>query len=184
MAKPEKVAKPEKAEKAEKVVAADKAAGSEPPPPPAPAAGLAKPTAPRLTVRTPVGADELKQKIGALATATANIRNLKRSLQRSFYDIGLILKDIDERKLYEVKGYGSFEAFLEREIDLGKQLGLRLARAVQVFQREAATQAGLDRVSAAIAVFDGEVDPSLAPPPGTAPTSSGGARSPIPFHKL
>ncbi|WP_236607748.1 hypothetical protein [Sandaracinus amylolyticus] len=183
MAKPEKVAKPEKAEKAEKV-AAEKAGGSEPPPAPAPAAGLAKPTAPRLTVRTPVGADELKQKIGALATATANIRNLKRSLQRSFYDIGLILKDIDERKLYEVKGYGSFEAFLEREIDLGKQLGLRLARAVQVFQREAATQAGLDRVSAAIAVFDGEVDPSLAPPPGTAPTSSGGARSPIPFHKL
>lgn len=151
--------------------------------PAGPSAGLAKPSAPRLTVRTPAGADELKQKIGALATATANIRNLKRSLQRSFFDIGLILKDIDDRKLYEVKGYGSFEAFVEREIDLGKQLGLRLARAVQVFQREAAIQAGLDRVSAAIAVLDGEVDPSAAPPPAAAPSSSGGARSPIPFHK-
>lgn len=149
---------------------------------PGPTAGLAKPSAPRLTVRTPARADELKQKIGALATATANIRNLRRSLQRSFFDIGLILKDIEERNLYEVKGYGSFEAFVEREIDLGKQLGLRLARAVQVFQRDAALQAGLDRVSAAIAVLDGEVDPS-ATPPTAAPSSSGGARSPIPFHK-
>ncbi|MDQ3031831.1 MAG: hypothetical protein M3Y87_05390, partial [Myxococcota bacterium] len=153
----------------------------------APASGAGKPgkppsPPPRLTVRTPVGADELKQKIGALATATAQIRTLKRGIQKSFFDIGMILKDIDDRKLYEVKGYGSFEAFLEREIDLGKQLGLRLSRAVQIFQREAAVQAGLDRVSAAVAVFDGEVDPN-AVPPASSPTSSGGARSPIPFHK-
>jgi hypothetical protein len=151
-----------------------------------PTAGPTKPgkasPPPRLTVRTPVGADELKQKIGALATATGQIRNLKRGLQKSFFEIGSILKDIDDRRLYEVKGYGSFEAFLEREIDLGKQLGLRLSRAVQVFQREAALQAGLERVSAAIAVFDGEVDPNAAPP-ATSPTSSGGFRSPIPFHK-
>jgi hypothetical protein len=139
--------------------------------------------APRLNVRSPEGADELKQKIGALATATAQIRNYKRALQKSFFDIGLILSDIDERKLYEVKGYGSFEAFLEREIDLGKQLGLKLSRAVHVFQREAAMEAGLERVSAAIAVLDGEVDPNAASTTST-PTSSGGARSPIPFHKL
>ncbi len=138
---------------------------------------------PRLTVRSPEGADELKQKIGALATATAQIRNYKRALNKNFFDIGLILKDIDERKLYEVKGYGSFEAFLEREIDLGKQLGLKLSRAVYVFQREAAVEAGLERVSAAIAVFDGEVDSNATSATGT-PTSSGGARSPIPFHKL
>ena len=82
-----------------------------------------------------------------------------------------------------MKGYGSFEAFLEREIDLGKQLGLKLSRAVYVFQREAAVEAGLERVSAAIAVFDGEVDSNATSATGT-PTSSGGARSPIPFHKL
>jgi len=145
------------------------------------APGAPKAPPPRLTVRTPVGADELKQKIGALATATANIRNLKRSLSKSFYEIGLILKDVDERKLYEVKGYGSFEAFLEREIDLGKQLGLKLARAVEVFQRDAAIAAGLDRVQAAIAVFDGEVDLGAAHA-STTPTASG-MRSPIPFHK-
>jgi hypothetical protein len=155
--------------------------------PTAPTAGPAKPGAPkpappRLTVRTPPDVDERKQKLGALVTATQQIKALKRSLQKSFYEIGLILRDIDTRKLYEVKGYGTFEAFLEREIELGKQMGLRLARTVQVFQREAALEAGLERVSAAIAVLDGEVDPA-APPPGASPTSTGGARSPIPFHK-
>jgi hypothetical protein len=153
----------------------------------APAAGpketpSGKPTPPRLTVRTPAGADELKQKIGALATAIAQIRTLKKTLSKSFFEIGLILRNIGEGKLYEVKGYGSFEAFVERELDLGKQTALRLARAAQVFQREPALEAGIDRVVAAIAVFDGEVDPS-AVPPAPSPTSSGGARSPIPFHK-
>jgi hypothetical protein len=148
----------------------------------APGVRPSRPPPPRLTVRTPAGADELKQKIGALATATAQIRHLKRTLQKSFYEIGSILRDIEERRLYEVKGYGSFEAFLEREIDLGKQTGLRLTRAVHVFQRDAAVQVGFDRVVAALAVFDGEVDPTAAPPAAT-PTSSGGARSPIPFHK-
>lgn len=160
--------------------AVSKPAPTTPTPAGAPPVVPGKPAAPRLTVRTPIGADELKQKIGALATATGQIRNLKRSLQKSFYEIGLILKDIDDRKLYEVKGYGSFEAFLEREIELGKHLGLKLARAVQLFQRDAAVQGGLERVSAAIAVFDGEVDPSATAT--TSPTSSG-VRSPIPFHK-
>ena len=50
-----------------------------------------------------------------------------------------------------------------------------------MFQRDAAIAAGLERVQAAIAVLDGEVDPGAAPTSGS-PTSSG-MRSPIPFHK-
>lgn len=137
---------------------------------------------PRQTIRTPVGADELKAKIGALATATAQIRNLKRGLSRSFYDIGTILVDIRDRRLYEVKGYGSFEAFVEREIELGKQMSLRLVRIVSTFIKEAALAIGLDRASAGIAAIDGETESTQAAAPA-APTSPGIARSPIPFHK-
>lgn len=137
---------------------------------------------PRLTIRSPVGADELKAKIGALATQTAQIRALKRSLSRSFYEIGTILVDIRDRRLYEAKGYGSFEAFVEREIELGKQMSLRLVRIVGTFLREAATAIGLDRASAAIAAIDGEQE-TAAPTQPAAPTSPGIARSPIPFHK-
>ena len=138
---------------------------------------------PRLTIRSPVGADELKAKIGALATQTAQIRALKRTLSRSFYDVGNILIDIRDRKLYEAKGYGSFEAFVEREIELGKQLSLKLVRIVTMFIREAAIAIGLERASAGIAAIDGETETQAQPQPPSAPTTPGIARSPIPFHK-
>ena len=57
-------------------------------------------------------------------------------------------------------------------------------RAVQLFQKDAAVAAGLDRVLLAVAAFDGELEPregaSQGPP---SPTSAGTTRSPIPFHK-
>jgi hypothetical protein len=137
---------------------------------------------PRLTIRSPVGADELKAKIGALSTATQQIRALKRGLSRSFYEIGTILVDIRDRRLYEAKGYGSFDAFVEREIELGKQMSLRLVRIVSTFIKEAALSAGLDRASAAVACLDGDADPAQPSAPQT-PSTAGLMRSPIPFHK-
>jgi len=142
-----------------------------------------KPGAPalRAPARTPERAEELKAKIGALATATSQIRALKRTLQRSFPDIGQLLGEIQQKRLFEVKGYGSFEAFLEREIDLGKQLSLRILKISQIFQREAAIALGLDRTVAALSVLEGDSDGTGASSP--APTAAG-TRSPIPPHKL
>jgi hypothetical protein len=148
---------------------------------PAPGAPGAPKPAGRLQARQPLGADELKAKIGALATAIQQIRALKRSVSRSFWDVGTILGDIRDRRLFEAKGYGSFDAFVEREIELGKTVSLRLARVTQVLVREAAQAAGMDRAMAAVAALDGESDPSV--PAGTS-TSTGLARSPIPVHKL
>lgn len=139
------------------------------------------PKKPRMQARQPIGADELKAKIGALATAIAQIRALKRSVGRSFWDVGTILGDIRDRRLFEAKGYGSFDAFVEREIELGKTVSLRLARVTQVLVREAAQSAGMDRSMAAVAALDGESDPSI---PAGNTTSTGLARSPIPVHKL
>jgi hypothetical protein len=138
----------------------------------------------RLTAREPAAAEDLKAKLGALATSINQIKALKRSIQRSFWEVGLILADIRDRKLFIAKGYSSFEAFLEREIELGKNASLKIARAVQLFQKDAAVAAGLDRVLLAVAAFDGELEPrdgaSQGPP---SPTSAGTTRSPIPFHK-
>jgi hypothetical protein len=179
-AKPAKIAKPAKTQ----LNIRSKPAPAKAPVPAAPSPMLRKSRIPpRLTIRSPVGADELKAKIGALATQTAQIRALKRSLSRSFYDVGNILVDIRDRKLYEAKGYGSFEAFVEREIELGKQMSLKLVRIVGTFIREAALSIGLDRASAGIAAIDGETETQAQPQPPTAPTTPGIARSPIPFHK-
>lgn len=134
---------------------------------------------PKFTVRSPADADERKAKIGALATAINQIKLHKRTLSKSFMEIGAILVDIRERKLFEVKGL-SFEAFVEREIELGKTMSLRLVRAVELFHKPAALAGGLERVIAAVRAFDGDADPQMTPTPGTSP---GFVRSPIPFHK-
>lgn len=138
----------------------------------------------RLAAREPVAAEDLKAKLGALATAINQIKAVKRSIQRSFWEVGLILVDIRDKKLFVAKGYSSFEAFLEREIELGKNVSLKLARAVQIFQKEPAVAAGLERVILAVAAFDGELEPREGTPQGPpTPTSAGSTRSPIPFHK-
>jgi hypothetical protein len=145
------------------------------------------PSLSRTPARSPVGAEELKLKIGALYTATSQIKALKRSINKSFFEIGRILSDIQEKKLFEVKGYGSFEAFVEREIDLGKQLSLRLVRVTQVFVRDAAIAAGYERSLAALAAFDGETDVLSSSPSVSATSPSTGStagRQMLPPHKL
>jgi hypothetical protein len=164
--------------KAEK---ASKAKGKKGKAPTGPTAGFAKPRAPKDTIRRPSDSEELKQKLGALAQATNQVKNLKRTLHKSFWDIGQILKDIEDRRLYEVKGYGSFEAFVERELDLGKQLSLRIVRIAQTFLREAALRVGLEKAVAALEVLEG--DEEATPPPPATTTTSSGVRSPIPPHK-
>lgn len=157
---------------------------------PAPAAApktakvkFSAPRAPKSTIRTPEGAEELKQKLGALASSVSQIRSLKRTMNKSFYDIGQILREIRDERLYEVKGYGSFEAFVEREIDLGKQLSLKIVQIVQTFLKEAALAAGLERVSAALDTLEGEEEPSSSPQGGNPSSTASGTRSPIPLHK-
>ena len=145
------------------------------------------PSPSRTPARAPAGAEELKAKIGALYAATSNIKALKRSMSKSFWEIGRILGEIQEKKLYEVKGYGSFEAFIEREIDLGKQLSLRLVRLTHVFVREAALSVGYDRSVAGLAAFDGETDVlSSSPSVGTTSASTGSStgRQMLPPHKV
>lgn len=114
----------------------------------------------RATIRTPAAADDIKHKVAHLHHALALIKQLRKNLQKNFYDIGLVLKDIRDVKSYSAKGYSDFEAFLEREIDLGKTTSLRLVKIVHTFFKEAAVELGMDRVFAALIAL--EVPESLA----------------------
>ncbi len=133
-------AAPWAARHAAKHAAEARARAAEPPPP-----GSA-----RATIRVPSGAEELKARVGELHNALLSIRSHRKNLAKGFYDVGLVLRDIQLRRLYEAKGYGSFEAFLEREIDLGKTMSLRLVRIATTFLREAAAEYGMDRLIAAL----------------------------------
>jgi hypothetical protein len=119
---------------------------------------------------------ELKVQLGKLSGATAQIAGLKRNIGKAFYEIGGILGRIRTEKLYEVKGYGSFESFLERELDINKVSSLRMVRIAEVLRREDAVAAGFDRSSAAVAALDGEVEVSQASRPA-------GNLNALPLHK-
>ncbi len=153
-------AAPWAARHAAKHAAEARARAAEPPPP-----GSA-----RATIRVPSGAEELKVKIGELHNCLLQIRAFRKNLNKGFFDIGGVLKDIQARKLYEAKGYGSFEAFLEREIDLGKMTCMKLIKVPTVFQRDAALDFGMDRVFSALSALDGELIPKAIPSaPGSKP---------------
>jgi hypothetical protein len=76
----------------------------------------------RATIRTPVDAEDIKERIRELHAALAQVKTLRKNLAKNFFEIGLVLKDIESRRLYEAKRFPSFESFVEREIDLGKRV--------------------------------------------------------------
>jgi hypothetical protein len=120
---------------------------------------------------------ELKAQFAKLSAATAQIGVLKRTLSKSFVDVGTLLNQIRSERLYEVKGYGSFESFVEREIEINKAVCVKLARIAETLHRDPALAAGLERASAAVAALDGEAEASLVGRPGGSP--AGG----VPLHK-
>jgi hypothetical protein len=152
-------AAPWAARHAAKHAAEARARAAEPPPP-----GSA-----RATIRVPTGAEELKVKIGELHNALVQIRGYRKHLNKGFFDIGGVLRDIQQRKLYEAKGYGSFEAFLEREIDLGKTTSLKLIKVSQVFVKSAALEYGMDRLFASLQALDASNSDAPTSKSGPAP---------------
>lgn len=125
----------------------------------------------RATIRTPVDAEDIKERVRDLHAALAQIKGLRKNFAKNFFEIGLILKNIEARKFYEAKRFPSFESFVEREIDLGKTTALRLVRIVRLFQRDGAVEVGMDKLLAAVAAIDSSSGESEAripqPPPST-----------------
>jgi hypothetical protein len=113
-----------------------------------------KPGSARGTLRTPDDADSIKQRITELHGILVRIRGLRKNLNDGFFQIGHELKHVQEQKLYEAKGFSSFETFAERELDLGKATTLKLARVPEIFVEAAARQFGVEAVLAAIDALD------------------------------
>jgi len=127
----------------------------------------------RATIRTPENAEDIKQKVRDLHGALSQIKLLRKNLPKTFFDIGMILKDIQAKRLYEAKRFPSFEAFVEREIDLGKTTALKLVRVVGLFVKEGALEVGMDRAFAAITAIDTAGEPEVARiPPAPVSTTS------------
>lgn len=177
-AAPRTAAKPKPAEaKPTKTVAAKAVETKAPAKAAAKSAAPAKVKSEHGAVTIPQRAGDLKARFTELASATNQIKALKRSFQKNFYEVGEILTKVQSERLFEVKGYGSFESFVEREIDLGTQACLSATRIFQTLQRDAALAAGLERASAAVAALDGTAEVKES-----APLKHNGM-SAVPIHK-
>ncbi len=128
--------------------------------------------------RVPAEAETIKQRLTTLVNTQQKLADLRRSSQKHCYEIGELLHRVREQRLYEVKGYGSFEAFLEREVNLGQQFCLQSVRIYETFLPAAAAHYGFHRLTSALAALDNAE--------GTATSADAArmARSPIPPHKL
>jgi len=114
-----------------------------------------RPGSARATLRTPDHAERIKARIGELHTVLGRVRTLKKNLQDGFWELGQLLKHIADERLFDAKGYATFEAFIEREVDLGsKSVALKLSRVPEVFLEPAARRHGLDAVLAALDALD------------------------------
>ncbi len=137
----------------------------------------APPGSARATLRVPAGADKIKAEIAELHQALSRARQLQKKLAAGFYELGMLLDYIRERRLYEAKGYGSFEAFIDREVDLPKNTALKLVRVPSVFQLEAAMEHGLEAVLSALGALDaaraGDAPARRAPLPLKPPGANG-----------
>lgn len=121
-----------------------------------------RPGSARATLRTPEQAEEIKDRVGRLHQALGRIRLLRKNLAGGFFEMGVLLKNISEEKLYDAKGYNSFEAFAEREIDLPKNTVLKLLRVPDVFQESAALECGLEATLSALDAFDNAKRPKVS----------------------
>jgi hypothetical protein len=113
-----------------------------------------KPGSARATLRTPEAADRMKASIGELHNLSQKMRSLQKNLNDGFFELGQILGDIEERKLYEVKGYHNVETFAERELGIGKGLAPKLLRIPGLFLPEAARALKLDALVRAVDAID------------------------------
>ena len=127
--------------------AAEAAARNATPPPPGSA---------RATLRTPHDADELKARLTELSQAIGRVRTLKKTLAKDFWEAASILSQLLEQRLFEAKGYNTFETFAERELEFGKATVQRLIRIPKIFQEAAAKEIGLAGLMIALEGLEGE----------------------------
>ncbi|MBI5513148.1 MAG: hypothetical protein HY909_05225 [Deltaproteobacteria bacterium] len=120
-----------------------------PPPPPRPTSVGSLHT----PARAPAEAEALKERLKKVMGDMNRLRALKRTLNKNFWEVGLLLQELSEPEMFRARGYGSWDAFVEREVEkdlFGRTLAQDLIRIVRVFQKERAEEFGLEKLRGAL----------------------------------
>jgi hypothetical protein len=141
-----------------------------PPPPPRPTSAGSLHT----PARAPAEAEALKERLKKVMGDLSRLRALKRTIQKNFWEVGLVLQELSAPDMFGAKGYGSWESFVEREVEkdlFGRTYVQDLVRIVRVFQRERAEEFGLERLRSALKVLYPDPSGGLG---GVSPGEGGG----------
>lgn len=117
----------------------------------------APPGSARATLRVPENVDSIKESVARLHEVVSRIKKLSRKLDKNFFTVGELLRDLQAEGIHTAKGFSTFDAFLDREVAIPRATALRLIRIVAIFQREAAEDYPLDNLFAALQGLDGEL---------------------------
>lgn len=100
----------------------------------------------RASLRTPKELSAISYRIELLHDALTRVRAHKRTVSVTFWEVGAILQEIEDFRLYEAKGYATLAHMLEREeLPWEKATCLHLLRCARVFKQEAAKAMGVAR---------------------------------------
>jgi hypothetical protein len=115
-----------------------------------------RPGSARATLRTPSDLEDIKAQVIELHRFVTRAQTLQKNLTTGFIELGAILLDIQTRNLYTAKHYASFDALVERELNIGKLAAAKLARIAAVLRPEAALELGLERALEVVTFIDGK----------------------------
>ncbi len=77
---------------------------------------------------------------------TNEIHRLKGAVGRGMYEIGLRLARITDERLWESRGYTSFEHYLEEGVSFSRSTGYKLIRIARQFNAEIAERYGVEKL--------------------------------------
>jgi len=72
----------------------------------------------------------------------------KRNIARAFYDLGMALRELSDKKLYAALGYDSFDQMLAERDLMGGTQARKLIEVVRVFERTRALELGPEKAYA------------------------------------
>jgi hypothetical protein len=111
----------------------------------------------RASLRTPRDVDDIAYQIELLHSALARIRGHKRTVSVTFWEVGQILEEIADFRLYAAKGYASLAHMLEREdLPWDKATCLAIFRLKNVIRADVAKQIGIVRAFDLLKVLEAQ----------------------------
>jgi len=110
-----------------------------------PAPGRAKALVPLARPKTLHGRDKATAGL-ILDLLTNEIHRLKGAVGRGMYEVGVRLARILDERLWESRGYSSFEHYLEQGVAFSRSTGYKLIRIAREFNPEIAERYGVEKL--------------------------------------